>query len=376
MLKTKIVHSILDVYQQAWDEIAGDNVFLTYGWLKTIEQTSVIEFENRYILVQEEESLVAALATSVYDGKKHRTGLDSVLFGRLRNLLNKSGLSFLPVVVCAAFKSSGAHLLISDNLAKIKRQEVLKTLVDRFEQEAKRERLSACFQRVMDHEEELIALLKERGYVKTMDYPLVTFDIRWGSFEEYKNALKKTDKKIVKNITHEINRNKREGVVIKQIEKVGEDEDQLFQLLKKHSDRLSKTPFPFKDNFLSILKNNLGDQLRIYVSKKKGDITGISLLFIKNRNAHISMVGIDHEKAGNDFTYFVLSYYRPIQECIEAKTKKLFCGNTNYKLKIKRGGKLENSYLFYKPLNPVRNVAARLWFPVHCFWSTKKQQKL
>jgi predicted N-acyltransferase len=87
------------------------------------------------------------------------------------------------------------------------------------------------------------------------------------------------------------------------------------------------------------------------------------------------MVGVDHALAGPDATYFMLTYYRPIQYAIDKRLKRIYFGNAQYALKQRRGCKISNSYIFYKSPRPAVNNLVGLWFLVHRIWFEKKHSE-
>ncbi len=89
-------------------------------------------------------------------------------------------------------------------------------------------------------------------------------------------------------------------------------------------------PFCFSKDFFSELKRNLGRNAVLHVSRKAGFITGVAVELRYNGTSHIPLVGIDHEKCGNDMTYFVLTYYAPIAEAISAGMTRLYFGPGHY----------------------------------------------
>jgi len=84
------------------------------------------------------------------------------------------------------------------------------------------------------------------------------------------------------------------------------------------------------------------------------------------------MIGVDHEIAGNDYTYFNICYYVPIENCINDGTKRLNCGTAMYALKRRRGCELKNMYIYFKSRNSIKQFMFKLWFSFHLQWYGKK----
>jgi len=92
----------------------------------------------------------------------------------------------------------------------------------------------------------------------------------------------------------------------------------------------------FQRTFLKELNKNLGEDVVIYVSFKDDIITGARIL-LKNKTGYVSMVGVDHEALGNDYTYFNICFYKPITDAIANKMTKLYFGREMYESKARRG---------------------------------------
>ncbi|HSR18347.1 MAG TPA: hypothetical protein VLM39_09695, partial [Ignavibacteriaceae bacterium] len=97
----------------------------------------------------------------------------------------------------------------------------------------------------------------------------------------------------------------------------------------------------------------------------EGEITGVSIGLRKGKEVFISNIGVDHERASNDLTYFNLSFYEPIKNAIERNVNRIYGGNSLYKTKVKRGYKIADTYLFYKPAGRSKDLIIRIWFAFH-----------
>ncbi len=85
MHKIKIVDSINDVQKDDWNSIVGDNVFASYEWLKTFEETYSEPINPKYILVQDSDELIGASICYIVNKTNQFLSLDNHLLGRLKN---------------------------------------------------------------------------------------------------------------------------------------------------------------------------------------------------------------------------------------------------------------------------------------------------
>ena len=375
MHKIKIVNTIKELKKDEWDAMIDDNVFSSYGWLKTVEETYTENVNPKYFIVQDPNELVGAAVCHVSDKANNVTNLDNILLGRLKNYTSRLGISFLPAFICCPVFCFGKHFLIKKSINIKKKEIIMNELLDTIENKASEHKLSLSFTNIMDNESELIQLLNKRGYNKTLRDPLNYLDIEWSSFSEYVNYLKGISNSAKRNVKTQINRNRKEGVVIERLEKPANYEDRLYELINNNYYKHSRTQFPFKREFFKKLKENLGEDAVIYVSFKKDRLTGVKVLLKRNNVGYMPLIGIDHEMAGNDFTYFNMCFYRPIMDAISDETKRLYCGLGMYELKARRGFKTSNLYIYYKSFNKTKNICTKPWFIFLSIWYKNKLPK-
>ena len=378
MHSIKIVESIKELNKEEWDAMIDDKFFASYGWLKTVEETYIGNINPKYIIVLDSAKLIGASVCHLSNKTDKSVDLDNLLLGRLRKFTSKLGISFLPTFLCSPMRCHGKHLLITKEVDSKYKEIIADELFTAIEKEASYRELSVCFYDVMDDEVELIQLLNKRGYIRTLGHPINYLDIEWSSFEGYKKYVKRNNRKksyVRKVINYEINKNRKEGVTIKKLATLDGHEDRLYELVNnnyyKHNQRL----FPFTSKFFIKLKENLGEDVVLYASFKNGSVTGVCTLFKRNRTGYLPIVGVDHEKAENDATYFNITFYRPIMDAISEQMARLYYGKAMYDLKTKRGCKINNTYVYYKPFNKFLKTAIKPWFALHSLWFRKKKYK-
>jgi predicted N-acyltransferase len=373
MLHVEITDSIRAFPDMEWDGLAGDDIMSSYGWLRTVEETYTGGMTPVYLAVRQNGRMVAATVAYRIVRPKTNSNLDSVLFGRHASLARTLGLTFMPVLECAPYRNYGKHFLMDERLDASHCHHAMYALLSAMEHYAVGNNMALCFNRVMDTEHQLMVLLGANGYHQTLTFPTNYLDIHWKDFTGYVNAVRKESLNNKKNIKKEINRLKRAGVVIEEMKRLGGDEPRLFELLELNCRKHNQHPLPFKNGFLKKLKQRLGDELSIYISRKQGNITGVSLMFRRGHEAFLSMVGVDYTLARNDGTYFNLTFYPPIEEATRAGVRRLHLGNGQYQTKQRRGCKTSPCYLYYKSFQAARNCVAALYFPLHRAWYRKKQ---
>ena len=367
----KKYHSIAFISEHVWEALAGDDIMCSYGWLKTMEETYARDRVVTYYLFEENGVPIGATISYLATSPRRDVNLDSIFFGRGQPWAQRVGLSFLPALICF-FRAYGKHFLLAGHLDRAARQRVSALLLDAIEADAARYRASPCFLRVMESEPELQALLRKRNYRLTLDFPMTYLDITWSNFKGYLDQIRQRSRNAAGSIRNEINRNRREGVVIEPWTGDADLSPRMWTLLNQNYQKYNPGVLPFQRNFFQRLWANLGDEAVVYIARKKEHITGVSVTLRRGVVAYAQMVGVDHALAGPDASYFVLAFYRQVQYAIEKDLKRIYFGNAKYSLKQRRGCKISNSYIFYKSPRPAVNNLVGLWFLVHRIWFEKK----
>lgn len=355
-----------------WDALAGDEVLMSHGWLLTVEQTLAAGDEPRYFLLRDNGTPVAATVAYVSRHKGPLIDLDDLLFGRLRRPLAMLGVSALPVLTCQAPKGYARHLLLAPHLSPVERQRQTGRLLEALEDYADRHRLALAFLKVMQQEHDLLDLLASRGFLRTTGLPTAYLDLPWRSFSEYIDFLGGRSGNLRRKVRQEIRRNAKEGVVIERLESADGQCGRLYELMAANYAQYNTHAFHFESTMIQRLWENLGSDAVLYVARKHGQIVATSL-FLKRGGLWKAMtMGVDHAAAGNDLTYFNIAYYRPIQDALAEGARRIYYGNGMYELKTRRGCRLMNGHIFFRPHGAFTRLAARPYFWAHRRWHGRK----
>jgi predicted N-acyltransferase len=359
-----LVHtSIKDIERTEWDGLAHD-VYMSHGWLQIMEETFVSPVDHRYFLARVNGILIGSAVCHIQYPTGGSFTLDDAIFGRFKGLAARLGLSVLPSLICGPLRGYGQHFALQEDLTLSDRQAVALSLFEALEREAASLHLSISFNNVMVEERELIQLLEERSFSRTINFPLNYLDIQWKNFDEYKKFLSK------RKLVREINKNRKEGVRITQLATVGSCEGQLYKLLNDNYVKYNGKPLLVRSDFISLCKKYLGAEAIIYVAVKGGKIIGTIIMFHRKGIAYVTDVGVDHKVAGNDFTYFNLTYYSPTRDAIAMQIKRLYYGTLMYTMKSKRGCSTLEMYLYHKPRFRLLQVVAGPLFAFHLRFKT------
>ena len=372
MYKIRIENSVTAIDPEAWDALAKERFYMSYGWLKSIEETAIDRVTPLYFVLERGDELLATAACY----ESHRDNpydlLNGFMLGRLERLAGMFGLAFKPAFLCGPLRGAGEHVMVKGGLSGDESLSSLREMLDAIETEATRRGLPLFFTNVSELEADLRKEFRSRGYNVTKVHPKNRLDIKWASFEEYMADRGTIVRKNYETFRHEIKRNRMAGVTFRELEQV-EQEERLYQLVSDHHYRLNLQPFPYASNFFSVLKSNLGRDARILVAEKAGQIVGVVTLFHRGTSGWTTFIGLDYEATRNDFTYFVLAYCKAIECGINAGMKRIDYGSMLYRVKKRRGCTVTQSFIYHKACSGMAHALLRPWFLFHRLWYEKRK---
>ncbi|NWG03619.1 MAG: GNAT family N-acetyltransferase [Syntrophaceae bacterium] len=363
---------IAEIPRDEWDRLITKNVFATHGWLQTVERTFIGDIRPFYVLVRENGRTVGSTVCYIFSKTQTVSDLDDYLFGRIKPLALRLGVSFMPAMVCGTLWGYGDHLAVEPEATPEHKQTVMNKLLDMVEGEAKSNGLPINLIEVPEGDLELATVLQKHGYCHSRHVPMTLLDICWSSFKEYEKYLDRISRHARKNVRTQINKNRKSGTTVSVLENVNENAERLHELLTMNYRKYWNLPFCFNKDFFSELKRNLGQNAILHISRKADIVTGVSVELRYNRVSHVPLVGVDHEKCGNDMTYFVLTYYTPIAEAISGGVTRLYLGPGHYLMKMRLGCKTMDLFNWHKSHRPIAHQTARLWFAILSNWNRYK----
>jgi len=372
MFEVSTAESIVDIDKETWEGLASESHFLSYGWLKTLEETAVEDVSPLYLLLERGGEVVASAVCWMSDTFNPHDRVNQFILGKLEQPARMLGITFNPSVRFGPLHGYGDHILVKSGLAGDMRRACVEELVSAAEGEARRRGLPLFFVNVSETEKELCDTLRRRGYHVTMAHPKNRLDVKWDSFDEYLDDKRIISAKHRREFRFQIKKNAQAGVTIRELEKV-EQEERLYQLLCGHYHRLNRVSYPYSSNLFSVMKQNLGTDVTITVAEKQGGIVAVGITFQRATTGWASFVGLDYENTRDDFSYFNIAYYDVIRRAIARGLLTLYYGDMMYWVKKRRGCTLEQSYIFHKSCNPLVHGLLRPWFSLHKVWYQKRK---
>lgn len=360
--------TITDIDAPAWDRLAGENVFATHGFLRTVEACCRAPIEPIYFTLHRSGVLIAASVCHIVGPSPGIESIDDMVFGRVAGPARAVGLSLLPALVSGPAIGYGWHLGIDPGLDARDARESGLTLLDAMEAEAGARGLRVSLPQVLDDEGDLPAWLTERRYLRCRNVPVAVLDLPFASFEDYLAHLPRKSRSESRRQT---NRNRDSGTVIDLTDAVDDIEGRLQELIDLNSQKHNGLPFALGPGFLGALRRHLGGRARVFVARKSGAITGVCAMLMQGATACPIAVGIDAELAAGDYTYFQVTYHAPIAHVIASGMRRIYYGRGLEDVKARRGCRFANTWTYLCPGAAQRPVTVA-WFLGASAWNRFK----
>jgi predicted N-acyltransferase len=369
---TREYQSIQQIDANSWARLNAESPLSSVGWLKTVEATLIGNSKPLYITAENPAGRILGAAVCYHASRGPIIGdFDHIGFGRLKPLAHKLGISFMPLLVCGPLYAYGEHILLEDNADRQNAPIIMNSIVDRIEKIATASGLSLAFTNIVEGEHELMQQLTQRRFVCVNDLPLAALDINWDDFDGYLAFLSQLGRKKRKNVNAEINRIKKSGVEIRPIENRNLRAHRILELLNLTCSHYNNAPFMFSQDFFSMLESNMGENAVVYGAFRGKVLNGVSIHLKGLTEGSVIFVGVDHQAAGNDYSYFNLGYNVPIADAISAGLKRLYFDRHMYTIKRRRGCKFINTYFLFKPHKKLSGLLSKSWFRVLGWWNKR-----
>jgi predicted N-acyltransferase len=360
--------SLTEIDPHEWDRLAGDNAFATYGWLLTVEQCSRARVEPLYFLHRENGIVVATAVCYVASASNHVETLDHMIYGRAAGAARALRLSVMPALVCGPALGYGWHIGLDDALEPVARQRVRASMIDAMESAARDRGLELSFVHLMDRESELAGQLRQRGYLRCANVPVAVLDVRWATFDAYLDDLpQRTRSEFRRQMKH----NRAAGTVIDVAETMQNNDRRALELFDANQWKHSRLRFAFDERSFASFDTHMRGRAKLLTATKAAALTGACLVLNQGTCGYAVAVGIDQARAGDDYTYFHLTYNSTIADAIASGLRRVYYGRGLYEVKLRRGCTLENTWL-YSHASGAGRVATAAWFGLASFWNRLK----
>jgi predicted N-acyltransferase len=229
------------------------------------------------------------------------------------------------------------------------REAALAGMLAAIEEYSEREGWSLAVDSVPADDGAMSAACAARGYLRTVGRPCAEMQIEWDSWEAYLRSAARHSKRAVTNIRTEVNRARREGLVISEWNPASTPEAQVHKLVVEHEARRNARESLLQPGLLPRLSAALGADFKVLVATSGGRLQGVVALARSGNRGYLNYPGLvpESERAGS--LYFNLMFYHPLRLAIGMGLERIVYGNGVLAAKIRRGCTVHAGALCFRP---------------------------
>lgn len=328
------VDRIADVDAAEWDRLVpAGAMYLRHAWLATLEGNE--HFVPRYLLARDPAGrLVGALPTYLTDGR------GSKLYDPFVHLLERAGrpseerARWFPALLGGTRASFVNDLLLDPAGSDSSRRQCLTALVGAFDRAvAERGARSAAW--MYTTTEATRSLMPLAGdAVVLLAGASTRLRVTWDSLDAYCSSRSRNRAKAIRR---EIRRFRGSGAVVERGRLADHYADAgplLANVERRHG---HDTTAARMTEVLRMKAAHVGDDAVVLLCRRDERLVAFSVVFPRGDELYVWGYGCDYDACGDDFEYFNLVFYEPIEYAIETGRSTIHLGVESYEAKVARG---------------------------------------
>jgi predicted N-acyltransferase len=369
----RIVQGIEQLPEAEWQSLVRGRPAWRLEVLRALTRNTTQPLPLQIFLLEDQLGLAAASVCLPVDSGAAYNPLDTLLFGRAAGVLRRLRLSTQPVLVFHIPLSRQAPIVLRP-AAEAVQQRLLDQLLDRIESYAAERKFGIAFVGVTPEDTPLWATLRRRRYPGSASQSTARLEIQWSDFESYVGHLRQRSKSAAQNARTERSRNRKCSVVIRQVACTDAVAEALDIITRDHHRHRNGQDPLYGPQFLSQLSKTLADDLLIFEAVRNGERVAMLAVVRSGTVGWVAMVGIEQRDRPNDFTYANLMFYYPADWAPALGFTTLLYGTAAQEAKARRGCRLLDCYIFYRPRRRVFRLLATPYLALHRAWFRRKKR--
>jgi predicted N-acyltransferase len=373
--RLRIVRDVEQIPQALWQSLVVGRPALRLEVLGAIAKAASRPMSLQFFLLEDEHGLAAAAVCELLAAPALYNPFDALLLGRASRIARRLGVSTQPLLLFKPPLARQAPIVLrSGDLAQ--QTLALASLLDGIEEHAAGGNLGIAFIGFTADDEFICSALRARRYLDSEIDTIAQLEVQWTDFDSYVDWLRTRSRNAAKIARNERNRNRRNGVSIRQLRPDPTDMQALYAITYEHHRHKSGRDLPFGPEFLPNLATALGDDLLIFEALRDGRPVGSLWVVRSGFVGWVAYVGIELRDRPNDFTYANLLFYHAADWAPALGLKTLLYGTSVQQAKQMRGCRLIACQLFYRPHGRFTRLFAAPYLLLHQLVFRRKQRRL
>ena len=353
------INESINDFEEIWQEHESKfNLFLSIKYFKALEAAPLSDLQQRYVMLWEEDELVAMFPMqlklfqaqeSILDTEAEDSHFRKTLVKRVR----------FNTLICGNITVSGElmHCYIREGLSAKEQFELTELVIEKYREYLNSigYKVNMSFMKDVPEKHRLNELGLKNSQFKDFNVePLMVLylDKEWKDQADYLAAMaskyrvraKRAFKKSVGINYRELN-----------LEEIKCIQDECYPLYKNVMTNISFSLFELPVNYFAIMKEHLGDDFRFYVAEREdGTVAAFYTMIHNGPELHAHYLGYD-KKANKEHQVYLNLLYRMVELGIEKKHEWIDFGRTALEIKSSVGAKPYEYSLYLKHKNPLAN---------------------
>lgn len=363
--------SIGEMDEQVWTQaLPAPNFFLSYQYLRCVEELKADENYFRYLIVYHHEQPVGVVYFQVTDftpglfGNLIENQFKSLSQSKLRlfksKLENHNNKALMRLLTCGNNYVSGEHgFLFDERLDQTLRFDILERLIKEVGRKEKlRGRISGTLMKDFYKPLPLTkCLFGTSHYIEFKVEPNMIVEIpeKVASLADYLACFSKKYRNRAKQIIKAS-----EGIVLRQLEKeeINGLYSELFVLYENVYNNAKFKLAKLDAKYFYEMKKAFGEQFLVYGYFKDGKLVSFLSAIILHNEVEAHYIGIDYE-VNKEYELYQNILYKYIEIAIEHGKRCVNLGRTASEIKSTVGAKAADLYCYIRPQNTISKLVLR-----------------
>jgi predicted N-acyltransferase len=342
-----------------WDNLAGNDVFISTEYLRTFEKSPADGITPYYMMIFSEQKPVGIV---YFQWKFFR------LEENIRNH-NESGKSIsntfkkvviqnvnFPTLICGNLLLTGNHGFVFDKSMPEKEQwTLLDAAIAQITSYLQRKGKPVGLVLVKDFNKSHQEKISGKSFVEFAVQPTMVMKISpsWLSFQDYTDAMKSKYRVRLNKARKEISTFERKVFSASEIQ---QHKTEIFSLYKNVSNQANFNTFLLHEDYFESIQRALGEQMTFTAYLKDNIIMGFQTTIINQDVLHAHFLGYDKE-VNKDCQLYLNMLYDITEQAIQKKKTCIDFSRTAIEIKSSVGAVDVPLFLYIKHVHPVWNKA-------------------
>jgi predicted N-acyltransferase len=359
MPEARVAGSLTEVDRAAWDRLYP-GVPERYDYLLAVEQAGLPDFQWRYVLVSEGDTLLAAAPAFLTS-----YGLETTLTGAPRRIL-EGARRFVPGGLALRLACLGspctttAGLGFAPEVSADRQPVLLRQLIGAFEREAAAARCGLYASKdVISPDRPLWdAALRPLGYRPMASLPIADLDINFASLDDYLGRLTYSARKDM--------RRKLRALDQLRVEIRTDVDDVADRLMTFYEATRARADMAFEhltaDYFRGVPR--LMGERAFYVLYFQGEDLLAANLLLQDGGVLLDKYFLMDPERGRGLNLYFLSWFTNVRLCLERGLSCYRSGQAAYENKLRLGSRLTRTSIYFRHRNAAVNGVMQIFAPL------------